>query len=240
VNTPGYFATLRVPIVKGRDFTDADTDTAPLVAIVNEALARQSFPNGDALGHRIGSGYDGTGFMTIVGIVANMRSSAPSEPPKPQIFMPFQQHPLGSTSLNVVVRTSLADPLALGPTISQKVRALNSDVPARISTMEATIDRAMSTSRFQTVLLGLFATVALLLAMAGVYGLVSFTVSQRTSELGLRMALGAQPREIVALTLASGLRLTLAGIAIGWLSSIALARVIASMLFATSAHDPLI
>jgi len=240
VNTPGYFATLRVPIVKGRDFTDADTDTAPLVAIVNEALARQSFPNGDALGHRIGSGYDGTGFMTIVGIVANMRSSAPSEPPKPQIFMPFQQHPLGSTSLNVVVRTSLADPLALGPTISQKVRALNSDVPARISTMEATIDRAMSTSRFQKVLLGLFATVALLLAMAGVYGLVSFTVSQRTSELGLRMALGAQPREIVALTLASGLRLTLAGIAIGWLSSIALARVIASMLFATSAHDPLI
>ena len=98
----------------------------------------------------------------------------------------------------------------------------------------------MSTSRFQTLLLGLFATVALLLAMAGVYGLVSFTVSQRTSELGLRMALGARPREIVALTLSSGLRLTLAGIAIGWISSIALARVIASMLFATSAHDPLI
>jgi predicted lysophospholipase L1 biosynthesis ABC-type transport system permease subunit len=104
---------------------------------------------------------------------------------------------------------------------------------------EATIDRAMSTSRFQTLLLGLFASVALLLAMAGVYGLVSFTVSQRTSELGLRMALGAQPREIVVLTLSSGLRLTLAGIAIGWISSIALARVIASMLFATSAHDPL-
>jgi len=120
------------------------------------------------------------------------------------------------------------------------VRALNSDVPVRISTMDATIERAMSTSRFQTLLLGLFATVALLLAMAGVYGLVSFTVSQRTSELGLRMALGAQPREIVALTLSSGLRLTLVGIAIGWVASLALSRVIASMLFATSARDPLI
>jgi predicted permease len=240
VNTPGYFAALRVPILKGRDFTDADTDTAPLVAVINEALARQSFPNDDALGHRIRTGYDGTGFMTIVGVVANMRSSAPSEPPKPQIFMPFQQHPVGSTSLNLVVRTSFADPLALGPTITQKVRTLNSDVPVRISTMDATLERAMSTSRFQTLLLGLFATVALLLAMAGVYGLVSFTVSQRTSELGLRMALGAQPREIVALTLSSGLRLTLVGIAIGWVASFALARVIASMLFATSARDPLI
>jgi putative ABC transport system permease protein len=240
VNTPGYFATLRVPILKGRDFTDADTDTAPLVAVINEALARQSFANDDALGHRIRSGYDGSGFMTIVGVVANMRSSAPSEPAKPQIFMPFQQHPVGATSLNVVVRTSFADPLALGPTVSHTVRALNSDVPVRISTMDATIERAMSTSRFQTLLLGLFATVALLLAMAGVYGLVSFTVSQRTSELGLRMALGAQPREIVALTLSSGLRLTLVGIAIGWVASLALSRVIASMLFATSARDPLI
>jgi len=240
IATPGYFSTLGVPILEGRDFIDADNDSAPLVTVVNEALARQSFPNGDAIGHRIRSGYDGTGFMTIVGIVANMRSSSPSEPPKPQIFMPFQQHPIGSTSLNLVIRTALADPLALGPTIAQKVRALNSDVPVRMSTMDATIERAMSTSRFQTLLLGLFAAVALVLAMAGVYGIVSFTVSQRTSELGLRMALGAQRREIVALTLASGLRLTVLGVAIGWLASLGLARLVAAMLFATSAHDPLI
>jgi ABC-type antimicrobial peptide transport system permease subunit len=108
-----------------------------------------------------------------------------------------------------------------------------------ISPMDATIDRAMSTSRFQTLLLRLFATVALLLAMAGVYGLVSFTVSQRTSELGLRIALGAQPREIVALTLSSAVRSTLVGVAIGWVATIALARAITSMLFATSARDPL-
>src|SRR5262249_20905544 len=122
----------------------------------------------------------------------------------------------------------------------QRVRAVNGDVPVRTSTMEATIDRAVSTPRFRTVLLALFSGVALLLAMAGVYGIVSFTVSQRTSELGLRMALGAQPREIVALTLASGLRLTAIGVAIGWLASLGLSRVLASMLFATSVRDPLI
>jgi putative ABC transport system permease protein len=240
VNTPGYFATLGVPILEGRDFTDGDTNMAPLVTIVNEALARQSFPRGDAIGHRIQSGYDRPDFMTIVGIVGNMRSSSPAAPPTPQIFMPFQQHPLGSTSLSLVMRTASPDPLTLSQTVSQKVRALNGDVPVRMSTMDATIERARSTSRFQAMLLGLFAGVALILAMAGVYGIVSFSVSQRTSELGLRMALGAQRREIVALTLASGLRLTLLGVAIGWLASLGLARLVASMLFATSQRDPVI
>ena len=240
VNTPGYFATLGVPVLKGRDFTDADGPDAPLVTVINEALVRQSFAQEDPIGHRIKSGYDGTDYMTIVGVVANMRSSSPSEPPKAQIFMPFQQHPLGSTSLNVVVRTAATDPLTLAQTISQKIRTLNSDVPVRMSTMDATIERAVSTQRFRTLLLGMFAAVALLLAMAGVYGIVSFTVSQRTSELGLRMALGAQPREIVALTLSTGLRLTIVGVAIGWLASLGLARLISSMLFATSERDPLI
>jgi predicted permease len=240
VATPDYFATLGVPILKGRDFTDADNDSAPLVTVINDTLARQSFPNDDAIGHRIRSGYDRTGFMTIVGIVANVRSSDPSLPPKPQIFMPFQQHPLGSTALSLVMRTTSPDPLQLGQTVAQKVRSLNGDVPIRLSTMDATIERAVSAPRFRTVLLGLFAAVALLLAMAGVYGVVSFTVSQRTSELGLRMALGARPIEIVRLTLAGGLRMTIAGVALGWLASLALARVLSSMLFGTSDRDPLI
>ena len=240
VATPGYFATLGVPILKGRDFTDDDNDRAPLVAVINEALARQSFPNAEPLGHRIKSGYDLTDFMTVVGVVANVRSSDPAQAPKPQLFMPFQQHPLGSTSLSIVLRTASPDPLTVAQSVGQKVRSFNGDVPVRTSTMEATVGRAVSTPRFRTVLLGLFAGVALLLAMAGVYGVVSFTVSQRTSELGLRMALGAQPREIVGLTLASGLRLTAAGVAIGWVVSLALARVLSAMLFATSERDPLI
>jgi predicted permease len=239
VNTPGYFSTLGMPMVKGRDFTDADNENAPFVTVVNQALARAAFPNGDAIGHRIRSGFDIPDFMEIVGIVADARSSDPALPPQPQIYMPYQQHPLGSTSLTIVMRTA-SDPLQLSQVVTSKVRAANGDVPVRVSTMEATLDRAVSTPWFRTVLLGIFAAVALVLAMAGVYGVVSFTVSQRTSELGLRMALGAQPMEIIKLTLLGGLRLTVAGVAVGWIASLALARVLSSMLFATSARDPLI
>jgi putative ABC transport system permease protein len=139
-----------------------------------------------------------------------------------------------------VMRTASPDPLHLARAVTQKVRGLNGDVPVRVSTMEATIGQAVSAPWFRTVLLGIFAGVALVLAMAGVYGVVSFTVSQRTSELGLRMALGARPIEIVVLTLAGGLRLTIAGVAAGWLASLALARVLSSMLFATSERDPLV
>ena len=239
VATPRYFATLGVPIVRGRDFNENDIETAPLVAIVNEALARTAFPGEDPIGQRIVTGYDGTGFMQIVGVTANMRSADPALPPQPQIFMPFEQHPFGSTALTLVMRTG-PDPLRLSAAVIERVRAVNGDVPVRLSTMEATLDQAVSAPWFRTVLLGLFAGVALLLAMAGVYGVVSFMVSQRTGELGLRMALGAQPFEIVKLTVLSGLRPTLVGVVVGWAVSVALARVIASMLFATSARDPLV
>jgi putative ABC transport system permease protein len=239
VVTPNYFATLGVPIVKGRDFTEMDNETTPLVTVVNEALARAAFSGEDAIGQRIRTGYDGTGFMQIVGVVANVRSVDPALPPQPQIFMPFEQHPFGSTALTLVMRTG-PDPLRLSPAVVEKVRSVNGDVPVRVSTMEATLERAVSAPWFRTVLLGIFAGVALLLAMAGVYGVVSFMVSQRTSELGLRMALGAQPLEIVRLTVASGVRPTVIGVGLGWIASLALARVVSSMLYATSVCDPLI
>jgi putative ABC transport system permease protein len=239
VATPRYFATLGVPIIKGRDFTEADVESAPLVAIVNEALARASFPAGDAIGHRIRSGFDRPDFMEIVGVVANVRAADPALPPPPQLFMPFEQHRLGATSLTLVLRTS-SDPLLLSRSVAEKVHALNGDVPIRVSTMEATLEQAMATARFRTVLLGIFAAVALVLAVAGVYGVVSYTVSQRTSELGLRMALGARPVAIVTLTLLSGLRLTAVGVALGWTISLALARVVSSMLYSTSPRDPLV
>src|SRR4029453_2450532 len=211
VVTPNYFATLGVPIVKGRDFTEMDNETTPLVTVENEGLARAAFSGEDEIGQRIRTGYDGTGFMQIVGVVANVRSVDPALPPQPQIFMPFEQHPFGSTALRLVMRTG-PDPLRLSPAVVEKVRSVNGDVPVRVSTMEATLERAVSAPWFRTVLLGIFAGVALLLAMAGVYGVVSFMVSQRTSELGLRMALGAQPLEIVRLTVASGVRPTVIGV----------------------------
>jgi putative ABC transport system permease protein len=239
VATPNYFATLGVPVVKGRDFAERDNESAPLVTVVNEALARPAFPGEDPIGRRIRTGYDGTGFMQIVGVVANMRAADPALPPQSQIFMPFEQHPLGSTSLTLVMRTG-PDPLRLSPAVIEKVRATNGDVPVRVSTMDATLEQAVSAPWFRTVLLGIFAGVALLLAMAGVYGVVSFMVSQRTSELGLRMALGARPGEIIRLTMVSGLRPTVLGVALGWIAALALARILSSMLYATSARDPFI
>jgi putative ABC transport system permease protein len=239
VATPNYFATLGVPVVKGRDFAERDNESAPLVTVVNEALARPAFPGEDPIGRRIRTGYDGTGFMQIVGVVANMRAADPALPPQSQIFMPFEQHPLGSTSLTLVMRTG-PDPLRLSPAVIEKVRATNGDVPVRVSTMDATLEQAVSAPWFRTVLLGIFAGVALLLPMAGVYGVVSFMVSQRTSELGLRMALGARPGEIIRLTMVSGLPPTVLGVALGWIAALALARILSSMLYATSARDPFI
>jgi putative ABC transport system permease protein len=239
VATPGYFSTMNIPVRRGRDFSDRDSEEAPLVAIVNQALVRASFENEDPIGHRIQSGLDRAGFMTIVGIVADVRAGGPSLNPQPQIYMPFQQHPTYSIALTVVIRAS-GDPLQLTQLTGQKVRALNPDVPAKMTTMDAAIDDAVSAPRFRTILLGTFAVLAVLLAVAGVYGVVSFTVSQRTSEMGLRMALGAQRSDVVRLTLLGGLKLTMAGVAAGWVASLALTRVLASMLFATSERDPLI
>ena len=239
VVTPGYFSTMDIAVKRGRDFSDRDTENAQLVAIVNQALVRASFPDRDPIGQRIQCGLDNLAFMTIVGVVADVRAGDVSVSPTPQIYMPFQQHPRYSTALTVVVRTA-GDPQQLSQAAARTVRALNPDVPVKITTMEATIDEAVSAPRFRAILLGTFAGLALLLAMAGVYGVVSFSVSQRTSEMGLRMALGARRSDIVRLTLVSVLRLTVVGVAAGSIASLALARVLTSMLFATDAHDPVI
>jgi predicted permease len=239
VVTPGYFSTLDIAVKRGRDFSDRDTEDAPFVTIVNQALVRASFPDRDPIGRRLQCGLDSLELMTIVGVVADVRAGDPSLSPQPQIYMPFQQHPRYSTALTIVARTA-ADPWQLSQAAAQAVRALNPDVPIKITTMEAAIDDAVSAPRFRTILLGTFAGLALLLAMAGVYGVVSFSVSQRTSEMGLRMALGAQRSDIVRLTLANALRPTLAGVAAGSIASLALARIVSSMLFATDAHDPVI
>jgi putative ABC transport system permease protein len=245
VVTPGYFRTIGVAITKGRDVSDADIEGAPLVVVVNEAFARTAFGSADPVGRRIGTGFDGvvgpdgSRFVTIVGIVADVRSTDPSVRPQPQIYHPYQQHPGPSTSLTLVLRT-VGDPMQASTATVQKVRALNSEVPVRISTMEETLGIAVSAPRFRTILLGLFAGLALVLAMAGVYGIVSYTVSQRTSEMGLRMALGAQRSEIVRLTLSSGLKLTAIGVAIGWVAAFAAARLLSTMLFEVPERDPMV
>jgi predicted permease len=239
VSTPDYFRTLKVPLMTGRDFNDSDTNDAPLVAIVNEALVRTSFPGEDPIGRRIQCGLDRLEFMTIVGVAADVRTDGPSRPAQPEIYMPFEQHPGPATSLNIVVRTDASNPLTLGDTITRAIRQRNTDVPVRTATMTGTLERAAATPRFRTVLLAAFAAVALLLAVAGVYGVMAYSVSQRLPELGLRVALGASPRSIMTLILGEGGRLAVAGLVVGIGLSLAAGRLLEGLLFNVTPRDPL-
>ena len=240
VVTPQYFQTLGVQLKRGRDFTDADTAGAPLVTIVSEALAKEAFQNQDPIGRRIQSGFDRLDFMTIVGVVGDLRTKGPAQPAQPEIYMPFEQHAPGATALTFVVRTEAADPLVLAETLRRKIAERNRDVPVKISTMEQTLETATAGARFQTFLLVVFAGVALLLALAGVYGVMAYTVSQRVPEIGVRIALGATPQNIRRLVFGDGARLGAAGLAIGLALALLSGRLLQGLLFGVTPRDPLI
>jgi putative ABC transport system permease protein len=238
VVTPDYFRTLGVPIRNGRDFNDGDRRDAPFVAIINESLARASFPGEDPIGRRIQCGLDSLEFMTIVGVVADIRTAGPTRPAQPEIYMPYEQHPGPATALNLVIRTERGDPQQLADVITRTIRERNPDVPVKVTTMEATIGTAAATPRFRTFLLVTLAAIALLLSIAGVYAVMAYSVTQRLPELGVRVALGATPGSILALVLKSGAGLAAAGIALGLGLSLLLGRVLGSLLFGVTARDP--
>ena len=240
VITPGYFTTIDVPLRAGRDFADGDRRGAPLVAIINEALARESFAGKDPIGQQIQCGLDTLDFMTIVGVVADVRTRGPASAAQSEIYMPYEQHPGPATSMTLVARTSTADPVALTDTIRRRISARNPDVPVKASTMEATLGVATATPRFQTFLLVVFAGVALVLALAGVYGVMAYSVSQRVPELGVRIALGATPENIRSLIFGQGAKLAGAGLAIGIALALAGGRLLEGLLFGVTANDPAI
>ena len=239
VVTPNYFHTMGVPLRLGRDFSAGDQYEAPFVAIVNEALARQSFPAGDAIGQRIQCGLDSPKFMTVVGVVGNVRNYDPSRPPLAEIYMPYQQHPLYGRALTLVARTA-GEPMLASNGFRATIRAARSDVPVRIGTMDDTISDVVSTPRFRTLLVGLFAALAFVLAIAGVYGVMAYTIGRRTAEIGLRMALGAASGDILRMVMIMGLRLALIGIAVGCALAYAVAQLLRGMLFAVGPADPVV
>jgi putative ABC transport system permease protein len=240
VLTPGYFQTIGTPIVRGRDVADSDTYPAPPVAIINEALARVAFPAQDPVGRRIRCGLDRSDFMTIVGVVGDIRTRGPAAPPQPEIYMPFEQHPNYATALAIVARTSARDPLVLADTMRRAIARRNPDVPVRPSTMEQTIAVSTSGARFQTFLLVAFAGMALALALAGIYGVMAYAVSQRVPELGVRIALGATPGDIRGLVLAQGMRLAAIGLAAGVALALLSGRILQGLLFGITPRDPVI
>jgi predicted permease len=240
VVTPDYFRTMRIPMAAGRDFTEADRHDAPFVAIINEALARASFPDRDPIGRRIQAGLDSLEFMTVVGVVADVRTWGPARPAQAEIYMPYEQHPAPATSLALVVRTHSADPLALTETLRRRIRERNPDVPVKAATMEATLETASATPRFRTFLLVAFAGVALVLAVAGVYGVMAYTVSQRVPEIGVRVALGASPSDILKMIVGQGARLAGLGVLTGLALALAASRLLEGLLFGVTGRDPVI
>jgi predicted permease len=234
--SPRYFATLGIPLVAGRDFSAVDQYDAPFVAIVSQSLARRSFPNQDPVGRKIICGLDSDKWMTIVGVVGEVRTDGPAEVPGPELYMPFQQHPFHANELQLVVRTD-GDPEALATPVVRKLRLLSPEIALQTTTLHTMIYDAVATPRFRAFLVSVFAGVALLLALAGVYGVMAYVVAQRTGELGLRMALGCAPSGVVRLVLGRAALLAVAGLSAGAGLSFVASRWIETLLYGVKSTD---
>jgi putative ABC transport system permease protein len=234
--TPGYFETMRVPVLKGRSFTEQDRSDTPLVIIVNEALARRYWPDEEVIGKRLGfNEADKQNWYEIVSIVGNVKHDRLTAESKPELFFAYRQYPKNFMSL--VVRAS-SDPASLSAALREQVLAVDKDQPVfDIKTMNERMSKSMAQNRFVMLLLTVFSALALILAAVGIYGVMSYAVSQRTHEIGIRLALGAQTGDVLKMVVGQGLALTLAGVAAGVVGAVALTRLMASLLFEVSATD---
>jgi predicted permease len=237
---PGYFSTMGIPLLRGRDFQPGDAYDHPFVAIISESLARQSFAGQDPVGHTVQCGLDSPNWMTIVGVVADVRQESPASSPGPTLYMPLLQHPYHGNEVQVVMRTAVS-PTSLIDQARRNMRGLNPEIATQFTTMEAMMSDSIATPRLRMILAGLFAGLAILLAMAGMYGVMSYVTTQRIPEFGVRMALGASQRNVLALVLGRAAQLTMAGVAAGLALALALAfsatRVVNAMLFGLKATD---
>ncbi len=235
--SPDYFRAMGIPLIRGRAFTERDTTGAPRVAIVNETFARRFFPDEDPIGKRIHVTNGPETFREIVGIVGDVRHYGLEREAPAQAYEPYLQQPFAGMS--IVVRTA-ADPANLSAAMRQEVFALDKDQPvASVRTLEEILAESVAQRRFSMFLLGLFGGIALLLASVGIFGVMNYTVAQRTHEIGIRLALGAQRRDILRLVVGQGMGLALIGVALGLVAAFAGTRVMASMLYGVSATDPL-
>lgn len=234
--SPGYFETMGIPVLRGRGITEQDRDGALRVVVINETAARDLFGGEDPVGQRFRTSQM-AGFLTVVGITRDVPEDQPTHPPEPQIFWAFDQDPW--SYMNVVVRSHGADPLTLAPVIRHTLRQVDADVLGRdFQTLERIVADSVTSERFLTALLVLFASAALLLASIGVFGLLSFTVAERTREIGVRIALGAMRREIMTLVLRDALKLAAAGLAIGLTGALLIGRLLEGLLYEVSPADP--
>jgi putative ABC transport system permease protein len=233
-----YFGTLGIPLRRGRAFDERDRQGATNVTIINQRLADRFFPNEDPLGKqlRLGGGAS-RWILTIVGVAGNVNYRGLDTADEITIYAPHRQ--FASSDMSLIVRCA-ADPTSLAAAIRQQVWELNRELAlTRIKTMEQLLSESVAQPRFRTALLALFAGLALVLAGVGIYGVISYNVAQRTHELGIRMALGAQARDVLRLVLKQGMALALIGVGAGLGGALALTRLLKTLLFGVSATDPL-
>jgi putative ABC transport system permease protein len=240
VATADYFRTLGVPLKRGRLFTEADTADAARVVVLSEAAAKKFFPNEDPLGKRIDMGWtredESRAGGEVVGIVGDVKELGLDEEFPAEIYLPMRQWPVGRMA--IVARTAVP-PLTLAGEVKQAVQELDANLPVNeIRTVEAVVAESIAQPRFYMLLLGAFAAVALVLAAIGIFGVMSYTVSQRTREIGIRMALGAQGGSVVSMVVRQAMVLASAGLIVGLLAAVALSRTIATLLFDMSPTDP--
>ena len=234
----GYLEAMGIPILRGRSFGDGDGAEAPAVAVVNDVLARSFFAGEQVLGRRIKLGGPGSPrpWRTIVGVAGAVGDRSPARAPRPEMYVPDAQEPTRTMAL--VVRSE-AEPMALLPALRGAVRAVDADQPiANVRTMDAVVAASVSDRRFSMLLLCAFAGMALLLAVLGLYGVASYTVNRRTQEMGLRMALGARPDDLLALVIGEGLKLAAVGVVLGAAAALALARAMTGSLYGVGPTDP--
>jgi len=235
-----YFAAMGIPLLKGRLFDEHDGPDSR-VTVINETMARKFFPNEDPIGKRLAISWappepgKPQPIDEIIGVVGDTRETALERDPNPAIYWPLDRE--SYQFMTLIVRSSI-DPMQLVPSVQREIRAMDPDQPlADVRTLEAVVAKSIARPRFDTMLLGIFAAVALVLASVGLYGVMNYSATQRTQEIGIRMALGAKPGDILRLVVGHGMKLTAAGIAIGVVAALALTRVMSNLLFGVTATD---
>jgi putative ABC transport system permease protein len=237
--SPGYFAALGIPLLRGRSFDPRDAQQAPGVVVVSETLAKRYWPGEDALGRRISFGSNDKGepyWMTVIGVAADVRQKGLHMQPRAESYVSYAQWPSRYTTL--VVRSGL-EPAGLEASVRREVLAVDHDIPVYdVRTMRQVFDGSLDSRRFNMALLVLFAVLAVLLAAVGLYGVMAYTVTQRTHEIGVRVALGARRWDVLRLVVGQGMGLALLGVMAGLMGATVLTRVLSSLLVGVPAPSP--
>ena len=238
--SPDYFRAIGIPLLKGRLFAETDDERAPSIAIVSERLARLLWPNDNPLGKRITLGIGPTSWTQVVGVVGDVRQDDMRAEPPSGLYVPYQQvsQAFFLESVTFVVRAVEA-PQSLAVALRKAIQSVDPNLPVGLQTMEELVSRKVAHPRFNTWLLGSFSAIALALALVGIYGVVSYGVAQRTQEIGIRLALGAQGRAVVRMVVSQGMRAVLMGVLCGSILAVVLTRFLTAYLYSVTPTDPI-